>query len=585
MRISGTSNNVRYFWVFLLLSIATRHCVAHLGEEHPPGEHDYFPDFPLSPLSDDIYITSVLNVHGARDLVQIPDGTGRFLAMRGINHVKITQPGQKSERLYVATGSLDIEGLEGAVSVELHPGFAIEGDPGYGKFYTVSVEREPTMDPDFTSAKQGIAMHSLVTEWTTTDITAPRFEGTRRDVMRFHQGNRFHNVNDLAFGPDGYLYIALGEDNEGSQAESLGSVYGKILRIDPAGSDGVNGAYGIPPDNPFVGQENAAPEVFAYGMRNPWRINFDRETGALFAADVGFDSIEEIDLIEAGKNYGWPKKEGSFIARREATPDLPNPITGLTIAETFDLTEPLFEIDQTDTNSIIGGVAYRGERFPELVGKYIFGSWNNGNLFVGDPATGQIELLMESGRVQEFMNGERYVSINEDLDGEIYLVGGWSIRALFAYPDFNDSDSYDTADADAICDAFGSESSVHDLNGDLTVDLDDINVLLDFANTLPGDLDLDGTVDFADFVQLSRNYQRSDVRWSDGDLNCDNVIGFADFVIASGNYGKTPGDVASVPEPNGGPWMSLVIAGVLALARKRRIGTPPALTARQTAIF
>lgn len=454
---------------------------AHLGEIHPEGKHDYFPDFPISPLGDDIYFQNVLSLVGARDMQQIPDGSGRFLVMRGTNHVKLTAPGRINEKLYVTIGEPNTDGTEGSTSIALHPGFATPGDPGYGKFYTASIDLSLDEAVDFETNNPDRLSHYVLTEWTQEDISAERFSGTSRELMRISKGSVFHSMNHLLFGPDGMLYMGVGQDAHEPQAADIGSIYGKVLRIDPMGTNSANGQYGIPDDNPFVDNPGAAHEVYAYGLKNPWRLAFDRETGDLYAGDVGWHSIEEVDLIKPGLNYGWPLKEGRFIKAEEVFPDEPDPVTGLTLAETHNLVEPLFELDHTDTNSIIGGVLYRGERIPELQGKFIFGAWDKHDVYVGDPETGEAQILIEGERIGAFMGNKSFVSINEDLDGEIYLLGGLEIVSLFQKPDFDDSGSYDLHDFQAICAAFGSEGAVYDLNGDLQVDADDIEVFKEFS--------------------------------------------------------------------------------------------------------
>lgn len=546
----------------------------HLGEEHPEGQHDYFPDFPVSDLNSQIYFRDVLNVPGSRDFEEIPDGSGRFLSINGINLAKMTWPGRANQIHYVTGGDDNIAMTEGATSLALHPGFATEGDPGYGKFYTSTIDLRRTGEPDFQSTNTSVLSHYVLTEWTQEDVSQPRFSGTRRELMRFDEGSPFHNLNHLQFGPDGFLYLAVGEDNSGSQSSDLSSVYGKILRIDPLGENSENGMYGIPDDNPFVETEGAAPEVYAYGMRNPWRMAFDRESGALFAFDVGFDSIEEVSHIEAGLNYGWPSKEGSFLSAREVLPDLPDPETGLTLAESMNLVDPIFELDHTDTNSIIGGVVYRGERFPELDGKVIFGSWNTHTIYAGDPETGETEIIVEGPELKAFMRNVNYVSINEDVDGEIYLAGGLKIVSLFALPDFNDSGELDLADIDEICSNFGSDGSRFDLNGDLEVDKGDLDEFLTFADSLPGDLDLNGLVEFSDFLTLSGNFGDEGEGWSSGDLNCDGVVEFDDFLELSGNFSR-PADspTATVPEPTAGVALWISWIGGLLLVRQSKRGS------------
>jgi|GEM_PF-5865875 len=555
-------STVGFAW--LLLSGVT---LAHLGEIHPDGNHDYFPDFPVSELAGKVHIRDVLNVVGARDLVELPDDSGRFLAIRQSNLVRISKFGW-SERHYAKVEPIDAGGTEGAVSVELHPDMMTPGAAGFGKFYTVTIEKEPTTTPDFDSEPEEVHMHSVLTEWTASDLDAIPFKGTSREVLRFDQGTKFHNLNDVAFGPDGMLYLAVGEDTIGNQATDLSSVYGKILRIDPLGNNGVNQSYGVPADNPFVGNEEVAPEVYAYGLRNPWRINFDRETGDLFAADVGWDSIEEMNLIEPAKHYGWPIKEGHLLAAKEGLPDLPDSETGLTKTEEFGLTEPLFELDQSDSNSIIGGVSYRGERFPELVGKQIFGSWNTSDVFVGDPETGEIQLLLDKGAVTEMIGADRYVSVNEDRDGELYLVGGSKIRALFPHPDFDESGVLDGPDGDIICANFGSESARYDLNGDLQVNETDLAEFLVYTHTLPGDLDFNGRVEFADFLQFARGFGEEGT-WSQGDLDCDGAVAFGDFLTLSEHFGETVAPTEDVPEPSS-LQLALVVFASVSLFRSKR---------------
>jgi glucose/arabinose dehydrogenase len=180
-----------------------------------------------------------------------------------------------------------------------------------------------------------------------------------------------HNGGDLAFGPDGYLYIGLGDG--GSEGDPLGTgqrldtLLGKILRIDVRGA-----AYAVPADNPFVGKAGARPEIWAYGLRNPWRFSFDRQTGDLYIGDVGQDAYEEIDFQPAGsqggQNYGWSIMEGF------------HPYHG---SETAGLTLPVAEYPHTRGNcSVTGGYVYRGKAIPAMQGIYLFGDYCTGNTWV-----------------------------------------------------------------------------------------------------------------------------------------------------------------------------------------------------------
>lgn len=211
-----------------------------------------------------------------------------------------------------------------------------------------------------------------------------------------------HNGGALAFGPDGMLYVGLGDggssgDPQGN-AQNTQTLLGSILRIDVSGGAG----YTVPPDNPFVGG-GGRPEIFAFGFRNPWRFSFDPQTGALWAGDVGQDAIEEVDLVERGKNYGWNIMEGSSCFRA-ATCDT----TGLTL--------PRAEYTHDFGCSVTGGRVYRGSALPELVGWYVYADYCSGNVWAfdtADPASGPV-LIAETG--------VPISSFGVDADGELLLV-------------------------------------------------------------------------------------------------------------------------------------------------------------------
>ena len=157
-----------------------------------------------------------------------------------------------------------------------------------------------------------------------TNTRYRRVVASQRELLRIDKPEYNHNGGALAFGPDGLLYISVGDggfgDDQGpghvpgGNAQSLapGNVLGKILRIDPRGHNSANHQYGIPADNPFVGKPGA-DEIFAYGFRNPYRMSFDQNTGQLWVGDVGQNAIEEVDIVQAGGNYGWHEKEGTFL--------------------------------------------------------------------------------------------------------------------------------------------------------------------------------------------------------------------------------------------------------------------------------
>ena len=190
-----------------------------------------------------------------------------------------------------------------------------------------------------------------------------------------------HNGGSIAFGPDGRLYIGLGDGGSANDprgnGQNLGTWLGKILRIDVDRRD-PGKTYAVPTDNPFVGREGAQPEIFAFGFRNPWQITFDRRTGRLWAADVGQDSVEEIDIVEKGCNYGWSLKEGTspFGVRPPAA----------------DLVDPIWEYDHEVGKSITGGFVVRGGTVPALEGGYLYGDHVTGRMWaLWRDAAGRIE--------------------------------------------------------------------------------------------------------------------------------------------------------------------------------------------------
>lgn len=233
-----------------------------------------------------------------------------------------------------------------------------------------------------------------------------------------------HNGGMIAFGPDGYLYIATGDGGGGGDpnnwSQDRSSLFGKLLRIDVDSSS----PYGIPRSNPFIGMPPIRDEIWAYGLRNPWRFSFDRETGDLWIGDVGQDAIEEIDFqpadSEGGENYGWDAFEGTRIRRGSGvSPLLP---TGATH------TEPIFEYSRDDFIpnagvSVTGGYVYRGSAIPELVGAYVFADLQ------GDGPTAAFRLcdgVVESLRGFTALNalGRGIYSFAEGNDGELYIVYG-----------------------------------------------------------------------------------------------------------------------------------------------------------------
>jgi glucose/arabinose dehydrogenase len=237
--------------------------------------------------------------------------------------------------------------------------------------------------------------------------------GGRRELLGVEQPFDNHNGGDLEIGPDGYLYVALGDGGSGGDPEGNGqdtqALLGKILRIDPAATTGDD--YGIPADNPFADGAAGAPEVWVYGARNPWRIDFDDATGDLWVADVGQNAFEEIDLLPAadgagrGANLGWNEMEGAHPFEGGSNPD------GAVL--------PVFEYDRSDGGcSVTGGVVYRGSAIPGLVGAYLFTDYCDGRLRALRAAGGQTV----DERTFDDVSGNSLVSFGADGAGEVYVL-------------------------------------------------------------------------------------------------------------------------------------------------------------------
>lgn len=221
-------------------------------------------------------------------------------------------------------------------------------------------------------------------------------------LLEFDQPYSNHNGGMLAFGPDGFLYISAGDGGAGDDPHDAGqrldTVLGKILRIRPLPGDL------IPADNPFVGQDGARPEMWAYGLRNVWRFSFDRTTGELWAGDVGQNKLEEIDVIVRGGNYGWRIYEAS---RSNINPE--NRPAG-------DFIAPVWEYGRDAGICVTGGYVYRGKAVPGMVGKYIFGDFQTGRIW-------SLARSDEGGAsVEEIGHVWTISSFGEDADGELYIT-------------------------------------------------------------------------------------------------------------------------------------------------------------------
>jgi glucose/arabinose dehydrogenase len=239
---------------------------------------------------------------------------------------------------------------------------------------------------------------------------------TAQTVMAIPKQSKYHNGGTLAFGPDGYLYIAVGDDESSEQAQVLTSVYGKILRIDVESAQ----PYAIPASNPFVNEPGARGEIWSYGFRNPWRFSFDRATGDLWIGDVGDAKQEEVDFQPAasqgGENYGWPMNEGTECILAEHCHDP-------------GLVAPLVTYGHDMTCAVVGGNVYRGPTASGLTGIYLFGDLCTGGIFTlrggsSDQGWKRVELGFQPIKISSF---------GEDPAGDVYVVdmqGGVVYRVM-----------------------------------------------------------------------------------------------------------------------------------------------------------
>ncbi|MBE0662155.1 MAG: PQQ-dependent sugar dehydrogenase [Bacteroidales bacterium] len=297
-------------------------------------------------------------------------------------------------------------GERGLLGLAFHPDFADNG-----RFYVNYTAPSP--------------LRTVISSFETDPETGHALPDSETILLVFNQPFTNHNGGDIAFGPDGYLYIASGDGGSGgdpqNNAQNTQNLLGAMLRIDVDSTSGELN-YAIPPDNPFAGSPDGRDEIFAWGLRNPWRFSFDSQNGSLWAGDVGQNAWEWIHIIENGKNYGWRVIEGSHCF---------NPPIG---CDTTGLEMPVFEYSQDNGDrSITGGFVYYGSKNPALYGKYIYGDFTSGRIWALDydyengEAGNNIELLDLISNVSSF---------GVDEEGEIYVLtySGGSILSLLAVP-------------------------------------------------------------------------------------------------------------------------------------------------------
>ena len=286
----------------------------------------------------------------------------------------------------------DRQNEEGLLGLAFHPDFKENGH--FFVYYTTTEEPQTSIISRFTASKDD------------PNQADPESEV---ELMRIKQPFWNHNGGTLTFGPDGYLYIGLGDGGAANDpynnAQNLQELLGSILRIDVDSKTG-DKPYGIPADNPFVGRDDARPEIWAYGLRNVWRMSFDRKTGTMWIADVGQNLWEEINIGVAGGNYGWNLQEGlhPFGAESPSAND--------------DLIAPIWEYDHQVGKSITGGYVYRGSKLPMLEGKYVYVDYVSGKIWALDYDMEKQQVVSNEAIPTEKMP---VITFGEDESGEIYF--------------------------------------------------------------------------------------------------------------------------------------------------------------------
>lgn len=352
-----------------------------------PGPNAAIPDVSLDPLPD--RFASPVHLWNAGD------GSGRLFVVEQAGTIRIIRNGHVVQTPFLdIRDRVDSGGEKGLLSVSFHPKFKQSG----------------LLYVDYTSREGGL--HTVISEFKVTRDPDAADPDSERILLTILQPYANHNGGQTAFGPDGFLYVGMGDGGAGNDPQDRGQntneLLGKILRLDVDRKQGGR-EYGIPADNPYASGVGR-PEIFAIGMRNPWRFSFDPVTGLLFVADVGQDNWEEIDVVERGKNYGWRVMEGNHC-----TPGVDRN------CNTRGYERPILEYAHPDGISITGGFVYRGTAIPALCGVYVYSDWGSGWVrgLRYDPASRRVT---QQRQIVGGAGAGHPSSFGVDEAGEVYVV-------------------------------------------------------------------------------------------------------------------------------------------------------------------
>jgi glucose/arabinose dehydrogenase len=327
------------------------------------------------------------------------DGSGRLFVLEQPGTIRIISNGTLVQTPFLDISSkVDFGGEKGLLGLAFHPNYSQNH-----LFYVNYTAPSP--------------LRTIIAKYQTSADPDKADANSERILLRVDQPFDNHNGGQLAFGPDGFLYIGLGDGGNGGDplgnGQNLGALLGKVLRIDVDNtSTGLQ--YAIPPDNPFKSMSSAKPEIWAYGFRNPWRFSFERGGTRLFCADVGQAKVEEIDLVEKGKNYGWNVMEGSQCYNAST-------------CDKSGKTLPITEYDHSEGSAVIGGYVYKGTAISGLSGVYVFGDLSGGKIWgLQETAPGtwtRSTLLSKALTLSSF---------GQDENGELYVIdyGGGNVLKL-----------------------------------------------------------------------------------------------------------------------------------------------------------
>jgi glucose/arabinose dehydrogenase len=347
--------------------------------EKPAPLNDTPPGIELKPvlttgLNNPVYVT---NAH---------DHSNRLFIVEQAGVIKVLQPGSSTPTVFLdVTSKVWFGGERGLLGLTFHPTFTANR-----RFFV-----------NYTKKPDGA---TVIAEYLVSNSNPNVAETTEKVILTIAQPFSNHNGGMIEFGPDGFLYVGMGDggsaNDPGNRAQNIEDLLGKILRIDVDNPASPTQPYTSPSSNPYFGATPGRDEIFALGMRNPWRFSFDRATGLIYAGDVGQSSKEEIDVISLGGNYGWRVFEGTLCTSLDPP-----------LCSQSGYTAPITEYNAGC--AVIGGYVYRGNRLSLPPGSYVF----------GDHCTGVIFLLDGSAQTMLLNSDVLISSFGEDEQGEIYVVG------------------------------------------------------------------------------------------------------------------------------------------------------------------